>query len=203
VGAGSRSFLSSLTHRGIYQTFSYGRVRSIATDNRSYKSPRSVVDGTGKTMLGAEQKQWFKDTITTATEPVLIWVNENPWISPPSQTQDYWGGYTTERTELANFIAASGKKLAIVSGDMHALAADDGTNSPGGIPVFQAAALRGSSSHKGGPYTYGPLPSTVGLAVQQYGVMSVLDTGAEIALRFTGYQAGGIAALTYTHTFSV
>jgi hypothetical protein len=31
--------------------------------------------------------------------------------------------------------------------------------------------------------------------------MSVLDTGAEIALQFTGYQAGGIAQLTYTHTF--
>jgi phosphodiesterase/alkaline phosphatase D-like protein len=102
-------------------------------------------------MLGAEQKQWFKDTITTATEPVLIWCQRDPWISPPSQTQDYWGGYTTERRRPANFIAASSKKLAIVSGDMHALAAGDGTNSPGGIPVFQAAALRGSSSHKGGP----------------------------------------------------
>lgn len=188
---------------GIYQTFSYGRVRFIATDNRSYKSPRSAADDTNKTMLGAEQKQWFKDLISTATEPVIIWINENPWISPASQIRDWWGGYTTERAELASFIAASGKKLAIVSGDMHALAADDGRNSPGGIPVFQAAALQGVSSHKGGPYMLGPFPSTVGLAVQQYGVMSVLDTGAEIALQFTGYQAGNIAALTYTHTFSV
>jgi alkaline phosphatase D len=156
---------------GIYQTFSYGRVRFIATDNRSYKSPRSAVDDTNKTMLGAEQKR------------------------------DYWGGYTTERAELASFIAGSDKKLAIVSGDMHALAADDGSNSPGGIPVFHAAALKGNSSHKGGPYTLGPFPSTTGLAVQQYGVMSVLDTGVEIALQFTGYRAGGIAELTYTHTF--
>jgi phosphodiesterase/alkaline phosphatase D-like protein len=188
---------------GIYQTFSYGRVRFIATDNRSYKSPVSATDDTDKTMLGAEQKQWFKDTVSTATEPVIIWINENPWIASADQTADWWGGYTTERAELADFIAASGKKLAIVSGDMHALAADDGRNSPGGIPVFHAAALNEDSSHKGGPYMLGPFPTTEGLAVQQYGVMSVLDTGAEIALQFTGYRAGGIAAeLTYTHGFS-
>jgi hypothetical protein len=33
--------------------------------------------------------------------------------------------------------------------------------------------------------------------------MSVLDTGAHIALQFTGYRIGGFAELTYTHTFSV
>ena len=186
---------------GIYQTFSYGRVRFVVTDNRSYKSPRSAVDDAGKTMLGAEQKQWFKDVVGAATEPVVIWVNENPWISRAALTYDWWGGYSTERAELADFIVASGKNVAIVSGDMHALAADDGTNSPGGIPVFHAAALNGKSSHKGGPYTSGPFPSTVGVAVQQYGVMSVHDTGAEIALQFTGYRAGRIPEVTYTHTF--
>ncbi len=191
------------TTGGIYQTFSYGRVRFIATDNRSYKSPRATVDDAGKTMLGAEQKQWFKDTISATTEPVIIWINENPWIAPAAQTADWWGGYGTERAELAGFIAATGKRLAIISGDMHALAADDGRNSPGGIPVFQAAALQGTSSHKGGPYSSGPVPSTVGLPVQQYGVMSVVDAGAEIALQFTGYQVGRVAALAYTHTFSV
>jgi phosphodiesterase/alkaline phosphatase D-like protein len=187
---------------GIYQTFTYGRVRFIATDNRSYKSPYRTVDDASKTMLGEEQKRWFKETITSATEPVIIWMNENPWISP-ARVVDWWGGYSTERAELADFIAASGKNVAIVSGDMHALAADDGTNSPGGIPVFQAAALSGNSSLKGGPYTAGTFPATAGLPVQQYGVMQVADIGTQIALQFTGFQVGGVAALTYTHTFDV
>jgi phosphodiesterase/alkaline phosphatase D-like protein len=130
-------------------------------------------------------------------------MNENPWIAPVAPTSDRWGGYSTERAELASFIAASGKKLAIVSGDMHALAVDDGTNSPGGIPVFHAAALNQNSSLKGGPYTLGPIPASAGLPVQQYGVMRVLDKGAEIALEFTGYRAGRVVELTYTHTFSV
>ena len=188
---------------GIYQTFSYGRVRFVVTDNRSYKTPRAAADDAAKTMLGAEQKQWFKDVVGAAPEPVIIWVNENPWISSAKPGLDWWGGYSTERAELADFIVASGKKVAIVSGDMHALAADDGTSSPGGIPVFQAAALNGKSSHKGGPYTSGPYPSTVGVAVQQYGVMRVVDTGAEIALEFTGYALGEGPKLTYTHVFPV
>ena len=188
---------------GIYQTFSYGRVRFVATDNRSFKSPRSAIDDARKTMLGAEQKQWFMDTVTATTEPVIVWINENPWISRASQTADWWGGYSTERAELAAFIAASGKNVAIVSGDMHALAADDGSSSPGGVPVFHAAPLNGSSSHKGGPYSSGPFPSSAGVPVQQYGVMAVLDSGTEIALQFTGYRAGRVAQLTYTHTFSV
>ncbi len=186
---------------GIYQTFSHGRVRFVITDNRSYKTPKSAVDDARKTMLGAEQKQWFKDTIAAATEPVVIWVNENPWVSPVSTTADWWGAYSTERAELADFIVASGTHVAIVSGDMHALAADDGTHSPGGIPVFHAAALSGNSSRKGGPYTHGPFPATAGVPVEQYGVMRVVDTGATIALQFTGYQVGGVAALSYTHTF--
>jgi alkaline phosphatase D len=188
---------------GIYHTFAYGRVRFIATDTRSYRSPRTAIDNASKTMLGAEQKQWFKDVITNATEPVVIWINESPWVSPASRSMDWWGGYNTERTELGRFIAESGKNVAIISGDMHALAADDGSHSPGGAPVFHAAAFTGKSSHKGGPYTIGPIPSTVGVPVQQYGVMRVSDTGAQIALQFTGYQAGRVAALQYTHTFAV
>lgn len=188
---------------GIYQTFTYGRIRFIATDNRSYKSPQSATDDANKTMLGEEQKHWFKELVSTANEPVIIWINENAWISAAVQTRDWWAGYSTERAELAEFIAGSSKKLAIVSGDMHALAADDGTNSAGGIPVFHAAALHGSSSHKGGPYTVGPVPSTVGLPVQQYGVMSVRDSGGEIALEFTGYRVGDFPELSYTHTFAV
>jgi alkaline phosphatase D len=187
---------------GIYQTFRYGRVRFIATDNRSYKSPHSMVDDADKTMLGVEQKQWFKNTIRTATEPVIVWINENPWISPEVQNSDRWGGYRTERDELARFVEASGKNVAIVSGDMHALAADDGRHSAGRIPVFQAAPLYQDSSVKGGPYMRGPIPATEGIRVQQYGVMQVRDRGFEIALEFTGYRVGEGALLTYTHTFA-
>lgn len=189
---------------GIYHSFAYRRIRFIVTDNRSYKSPQSAADDAQKTMLGAEQKQWFTNLITTATEPVIVWVNENPWVGRPSQGVDWWAGYATERAELADFIATSGRNVAIISGDMHALAVDDGSHSPGGMPVFQAAALHGTfNGPKGGPYSLGPYPSTVGSAVAQYGIMQVTDTGTAVSLAFTGYEAGGTARMTHTKTFTV
>ncbi|CAA9335405.1 MAG: hypothetical protein AVDCRST_MAG34-792 [uncultured Nocardioidaceae bacterium] len=187
---------------GIYHSFVYGRVRFVVTDNRSYKSPKSERDTASKTILGAEQKAWFKDVIAQADEPVILWANETPWVGPVIGNSDLWGSYNTERRELADHIRASGKNVAIISGDMHALAADDGTNSPGGIPVFQAACLYGSSSHKGGPYTHGPYPSATGVNTQQYGVMRVVDTGTEISLQFTGYERGRTAHLSYDKTYS-
>ena len=186
---------------GVYHTFSYGRVGFIVTDNRSYRSPNSIADTASKTILGDEQKAWFKDAISNASEPVLVWANETPWVGAGSTGDDEWGGYSTERQELAEFIESSGKNLVMISGDMHALAADDGTNSPGGIPVFHAACFAGFSSLKGGPYTHGPYPSTEGVKTQQYGVIRVRDTGREIALAFTGYQLGGIPRLSYTKTY--
>ena len=186
---------------GIYPSFPYGRLRFIITDNRSYRSPNSTADTAEKTVLGAEQKAWFKNTISAAREPVLVWANDTPWVGPVLVDDDEWGSYSTERRELADFVRASGKNLVIISGDMHALAADDGTNSPGGIPVFHAAAFSESSSHKGGPYTHGPYPPTENVAVHQYGVMRVRDSGKQIALEFTGYERGGTSPLAYTKTF--
>lgn len=190
------------TSGGIYQTFTYGRIRFVLTDNRSYKSPAGTADTASKTILGDEQKAWFKDVIADATEPVIIWGNENPWTGSPTAQTDGWRSYDTERQELVAFIQASGKHVAIISGDMHAVAADDGTNSPGGIPVFHAAPLFGNSHHRGGPYTYGPFPAE-GQRAQQYGIMSVQDTGTSIALEFTGYEAGRTARVTYTKTYDV
>jgi phosphodiesterase/alkaline phosphatase D-like protein len=189
------------TTGGIYHSFAYGRVRFIVTDNRSYRSPHSVSDTAHKTVLGPEQKAWFKETVSSTGEPVIVWANETPWVAPARTGEDDWGGYSTERSELAAHIQASGKNLVIISGDMHALAADDGSNSPGRIPVFHAASFSGWSSHKGGPYTHGPYPAVEGERLQQYGLMRVRDTDRHITLEYTGYERGGTSRLTYTRSF--
>lgn len=172
-----------------YYTFVWGRVRFIVLDDRSFKSPVGLVDNASKTALGATQKQWLKDTITAATEPVIMIAQASPWVGSAIAGDDGWFGYTTERTELANFFQASGKKIIMLAGDMHAVAADDGTNSPGKIPVFQAAPFTQNSSIKGGPYTVPPYPATAGTAVSQYGRVVVSDDGTQITVTFTGYSA--------------
>lgn len=187
----------------IGQAFTIGRVRVIMTDLRSASVPPTNVESAAKTRLGATQKAWFKQELIAARDagfPLILWVSSAPWIVPATVGEDSWGGYATERTELANFIRDNRiKNLVVFAGDMHAMAYDDGTHSDyasgGGAPlvVLHAAPLTATPNFKGGPYTAGPF-----LNAQQYGTFEVVDTGgATIQCRFTGKRVGEGAKLTF------
>ncbi|HEX5166783.1 MAG TPA: metallophosphoesterase family protein, partial [Thermomicrobiales bacterium] len=114
----------------IYQAFTAGRVRFILTDTRSERDPDASVDDASKSMLGDAQTEWFKQQLLDARGryPVIVWVNSGPWIDAAGAGKDTWGGFTTERRELANFIADNQiQGLLMVSGDAHSLAIDDGS----------------------------------------------------------------------------
>lgn len=192
-----------LPARGVWRTFTKGDglVRFIVLDTRTFKSTPSAVDDASKTALGSVQKQWLKDVITAATENVIVLVNADPWIGAPSAGDDAWLGYTTERAELAAFFAASGKNLVLTGGDMHALAADSGANSPGGVPIFHAAPLYNESSIKGGPYSAGTYPTTPGATVKQYGRIVITPGATAVTVAFTGYSAPSTQRIALTKTF--
>jgi phosphodiesterase/alkaline phosphatase D-like protein len=194
--------LGSTDGKGIYHTFVYGRVRFIMTDLRSYKSPLANTDNASKTMMGTTQKAWFKNLITNATEQLIIWCNELAWIQATTAGEDQWGGYNTERQELAAFIKASGKRLVIISGDMHALAFDSGVNSAGNIPVMQAAPLHQTASIKGGPYSTGPYPASGSAVVEQYATVTINDTSTgPLTVDYKGFDAAGTQRIAGTVTF--
>ena len=104
---------------------------------------------------------------------------------------DSWAWYSRERTEIADFIRDNRiRNLILLHGDMHALAADDGSNSDfatgGGapIPVFAAAPLDRDASIKGGPYSQGvykPLKNE-----GCFGLVDVEDRGSTITVRYSG-----------------
>src|SRR5581483_690713 len=180
----------------ISQSFTVGRVRIIMTDLHSASSPSSQKESASKTRMGTAQKAWFKQELINARDagfPLILWVCTDPWIGPAALGADNWAGYATERTEIANFIRDNRvANVVLLSGDMHALAYDDGTHSDyatgGGAPltVLQAASLTSPGDAKGGPYTAGPL-----LGAPQYGMLEVYDTGGpSIACRFLGMRAG-------------
>lgn len=186
---------------GVYRTFVLGRVRFLITDNRSYKSLQTNTDNSSKTVLGTTQKQWFKDVISSATEPVILWLNDQPWTNMGG-ADDEWANYNTERQELGTFISGSGKNVMILAGDMHAVAADDGTNSPGTIPVVHASPLENSASIKG-TYTSGPFPASGSATVEQYGVVAVTDSGgASISVQFNGYDGTDTSRASLLKTYS-
>jgi alkaline phosphatase D len=104
---------------------------------------------------------------------------------------DFWGAFSYERTEIANFIRNNKiGGVAILHGDAHMLAADDGTNSDyassGGarIPVMAAAPLDQDSSIKGGPYSQGVYKARKGEGC--FGYVQVRDEGAKIDVRYSG-----------------
>ncbi|MEY4861453.1 MAG: hypothetical protein RL059_1152, partial [Bacteroidota bacterium] len=178
------------------QSFTIGRVRVIMTDNRSAAVSPSLRESATKTRLGATQKAWFKQELINARDagfPLTLWICSQPWIAPAQLGADTWGGYTTERTEIANFIRDNRiTNLVLLSGDMHGHAFDDGTHSDyatgGGAPltVLHAASLTHTGAPKGGPYLGGPI-----LGGQQYGLLEVFDTGGpSVACRYSGKRVG-------------
>jgi hypothetical protein len=75
-------------------------------------------------------------------------------------------------------------RLVMISGDMHALAADTGLNNQwGGFRVLHAAPIHQSPSTKGGPYTHGPTGDWT-----QYGRLTITDNGPgrSFELAFSG-----------------
>ena len=193
----------------IGQAFTVGRVRIIMTDLRSAATPQSSPESAGKTKLGAAQKAWFKQELISARDagfPLVLWVSPDPWIGPATLGDDSWAGYATERTEVANFIRDNRiGNLVIFSGDMHAMAYDDGTHSDyatgGGAPlvVLHAAPLTRDSNIKGGPFTAGPF-----LGTQQYGILEVNDTGgSSVQCRFSGKRLGEGAKIFFQFSASV
>jgi alkaline phosphatase D len=181
----------------IYQAFTVGRVRFLLTDLRSARTPNEAPDSI-KTMMGAGQKEWFKNQLARAKDryPVVAWVTSVPWISGGGP--DRWGGFAEERRELATYIDSIGiaDQMVILSGDAHMVALDDGTHNQygleggGGFPVVHAAALDQIGSVKGGPYTHGPFPNpfaVLGSTDGQFVLMDVEDDGGdEVCITWTG-----------------
>ncbi len=188
------------------QAFTIGRVRFIMTDLRSGATAATAKESASKSKMGAAQKAWFKQELINARDsgfPLIVWVCPDPWIAPAQLGDDSWGGHVTERTELANFIRDNRiTNLALISGDMHGLAFDDGTHSDyatgGGAPVtvLHGAALTSDGSTKGGPYSGGVFPGNL-----QYGVLEIYDNGGpSVACRFVGMKVDEGRKLT--HIFS-
>jgi len=177
------------TNAPIYQAFTIGRVHFILTDLRSSRR--------APTMMGSIQKQWFKDQCIYARDNFLIiaWMSS---VSFGGNQADNWGGYTAERTELANFFRDNNiRNMFIMSGDAHMVAIDNGTNhdfstgsnNPYDYPVFQAAGLSQSGSTKGGTYSEGgTFPNPVS-STGQYGLVEVTDNGTnQVCINFTAYR---------------
>jgi hypothetical protein len=195
----------------IYQSFVIGRVRFILTDQSSASSDRALTDNASKTVLGATQKAWFKAEIDAAVlaGQAVAWVCSRTWGGVATAGAAHWGGYTTERREIADYIKANAPgRVFVLSADRHSLDIDDGTNhdfATGGgepIPTFQAAPLDKplAPTYGGGTYSEGSFGANNG----QYGTMEVTDTGGStVGITWRGHSTNGSVLVTHAFTVTV
>ena len=188
---------------GIWHTFVVGRVRFINLDSRHGRSPNGATDNASKTRLGADQKQWLKDTLDESDEPCVV-LNVVSWIGGTTSFGDGWDSFNTERLELFDYFEANGHigRLLLMGADIHELMYDDGTNTN-----------MGTSGDPGPPYVgYAPIDASFNhfsatpqqvyqTRRQQYGTIEFTDTGAQITARMRGYalsaSPGATAAVQF------
>lgn len=137
-------------------TLVFSATNNVGTSSDSTQITVSATAGveTGtipnKTILGATQRQWLKDQITNATEPVIIVLGDTVWLGPATSEDDEYFAYNVERQNIADFITASGKNVIRLGGDMHAVAVGSGL---GYKKVWQAAPFNNAASIKGSGWT--------------------------------------------------
>ena len=185
----------------IYQAFSAGRVRFVLLDTRSMRAEEAMPDGSDS-LLGARQREWLKQELLegSRTHALVVLVSPVPWIAQDSGGADDWGGFATERREIADFIADNGiANLMLLAGDAHMVGIDDGsnadysTNGGAGFPVMHAAALDRPGSVKGGPYSEGAYPGA-----GQYGLATFRDDGESMTVELRGRNWLGEDLVTYS-----
>lgn len=176
--------LPATNGQGGYRSWVVGRVRFVQLDTRSYRDPQANADGPGKTMLGAEQLAWLKARLLDP-EPVKIICGQHPWRED-GVNSGRWGSYRYEFADINSYISTNKVNVYVLTGDLHALYADNGT-APGtyGVPQAGGAPLQQGSVDPGTFWSAGAY-HTAPNNLQAFGWMNVADDGAKITLQYEG-----------------
>lgn len=120
-------------------------------ENRIYRSPNAMEDGPDKTIWGAEQKAWLKETLAASDAKFKLLVSPTPMIGPDDarkfDNHTNFGGFRHERDEFFAWVKETGlENFYLVCGDRHwqyhAL-------HPSGLEEFSCGALLDANSRLG------------------------------------------------------
>lgn len=192
---------------GDWQSFSYGSADFFILDARSQRDPPLERDSEHKSMLDGDdlgdagQWTWLLNGLKRSqakwkfiVSPVIL--------NPTTKARDGWGAYPTERQHLLDFIRANNiTGVIVLSGDLHAGAIDDGTNS--GLPEmvtptandgFEQRCLTEPSGNVG-TWSVGSYGDGSGTPCNGYGVVQVLTNPDRVRLEVK--DSDGKTQITY------
>jgi alkaline phosphatase D len=146
----------------LWRDFAFGDlVTLIMTDERLFRDPPReaipTVDNVGpqyeppgRTMLGADQREWLVDTIANSAATWTVWADEVLTVplrigSGPLSlypVQGGWDGYTRERMRITEAVDEAGvENFVTLTGDMHSyVAAYQQTSYPGRVTGGEGVA---------------------------------------------------------------
>ena len=119
----------------LYRRVRWGKLLEVfILDTRQYRSENAAPDGPGKTMLGAAQRRWLIDGVTSSTATWKVVVSSSTLAVPTGRPErrDGWSGanflgfpqegagFVTERDALLRTFRRRGvRNLIFVSADVH------------------------------------------------------------------------------------
>jgi alkaline phosphatase D len=106
-----------------YRTIRWGNDLQIwLVEGRDFRSPNNMPDGPEKTIWGAEQKQWFFDTVQASDATFKVLLSPTPVVGPDrlkgKNDNHSNAAFATEGNEIRAFIAAQ-PNMTVVCGDRH------------------------------------------------------------------------------------
>jgi alkaline phosphatase D len=107
-----------------YRTIRWGRDLQVwFTDGRDFRSPNNMADGPDKTIWGAEQKAWFKNTVKESTATWKVLVSPTPLVGPDRKNKNdnhSNEGFVHEGDEIRDWLKANVPDIFfVVCGDRH------------------------------------------------------------------------------------
>jgi hypothetical protein len=108
-----------------YVDWSYGDVHFVTLDGRRYCDPVTTPESPSKTKLGAVQKAWLENILTTSDAKLFVLCSADTWaLRGPlgSRLDTFPAGWKTEYTELMTLfhtVQLGGVRVLILSGDAH------------------------------------------------------------------------------------
>lgn len=132
-----------------YRTFRWGQdVQIWLVEGRDYRSANPDPDGPEKTIWGAEQKAWFKQTVEASDATFRVLISPTPIVGPDRDAKNDSHaneGFAYEGQELRDFIAQQ-ENMVVICGDRHwqYISVDDETG------IREYASGPASDEHAGG-----------------------------------------------------
>jgi len=183
----------------VHQRTKIGRIHVVVSDLRSCRDPDPTPHGPEKSMMGADQKAWWKKSMLEAKadgSPIVLWVQETAFHLPRTRdgalgyNTDNWAAFDDERVELSNFLRDQQiPPVVSLQGDLHFSAGKtriDLSDDRLGVPMMacHVSLLQSNSSMSAGVWDMGPWSDQEGY----YGIVDLHDDGVDVTVDFDVFQ---------------